>query len=123
MFQRAIEKEKPGTYLAYYQALSCRKLGKQEQATRLLEGLKSAGENQLSRSVGVDFFEKFGSREDERRQRANAHYLVALAQLGLGDEAAAEKQLAAALELNPSHVAAKAFLSRQMRIRVGRHFV
>lgn len=116
MFARATEKEKPGTYLAYYQALAYRKLGRPEEATKLLDGLKAAGEKQLSRASDVDFFEKFGSREDERRQRANAHCLVALAQLGLGDEGAAEKHLASALQLNPSHVAAKALSSREMRL-------
>ena len=116
MFGRAIEKERPGVYLAYYQALACRKLGREDQAARLLNGLKNEGEKQASSGSGVDFFEKFGAREDERRQRAAGHYLLALAQLGMGDDAAAEQHLAQALELNPSHLGAKAMASKAMRI-------
>ncbi len=116
MFGRATGKERPGVYLAYYQALASRKLGRHEQAARLLEGLKSAGEKQISSGLGVDFFEKFGAREDDRRQRAAGHYLLALAQLGLGDETAAQEHLAQALDLNPSHLGAKAMASRAMRI-------
>ena len=115
MFQRATEKERPGVYLAYYQALANRKLGRHDQAAKLLDGLKRAGEKQINSGPDVDFFEKFGGGEGERRQAAG-HYLMALAQLGLGDEGAAQKHLTQALELNPSHLGAKAMVSEAIRI-------
>ena len=39
-------------------------------------------------------------------RQANAHYLIGLGQLGLGDKVKAEAEFKQALELNPSHLGA-----------------
>ena len=114
MFGRSVEKSRPGTPLAYYQALAWRKLGDESKARELLKGLREAGEKLINRQVGVNFFEKFGGQEDDRRQRAEGHYLVALAELGGGGDGQAN--LAKAIELNPNHLMAKTLLATEMRI-------
>ena len=114
MFEKAAGNKRHNSYLAYYQALALRKLGREAEAKAVLEALKKTGEDQLDREQKVDFFEKFGSRDDDQRQRANAHFLVALAKLGLEQDP--EADLAAALKLNPNHLAARMMNQREMRI-------
>jgi TolA-binding protein len=54
----------------------------------------------------MDFFEKFGERRSAATESGQAHYLLGLAKLGLGDRGGAAEQFKAALTADPNHAAA-----------------
>jgi tetratricopeptide (TPR) repeat protein len=91
----------------YFHALALQKLGRADEAKPMFERLVKAGEEQLTTGEAADYFAKFGERQSERVRKANAHYLIGLGQLGLGDKAKAEAQFWQALELHPGHLGAQ----------------
>jgi tetratricopeptide (TPR) repeat protein len=95
-----------GSEADYYRALALGKIGRANDATPIFEGLVKAGGEQASKAETADYFAKFGERQNERVRQANAHYLVGLGQLGLGNRAGAEAEFRQAQELNPSHLGA-----------------
>ena len=68
---------------------------------------QSKGDDELTRqSEAVDYFAKFGEKQSQRVREANAHYLIGLGQLGLGDKPKAAVEFKQALELHPAHLGA-----------------
>lgn len=94
--------------LRYYQALSYRKLGLEDKATEILDGLIAFAQAE----EGVDFFAKFGEKESPKFRKANNNYLLGLAYLAKGSKAEAKAKFAEALKLNPNHLWAAVLLSR-----------
>ena len=66
----------------------------------------TAGTEQLTKAEAADYFAKFGEKQSERVRKANAHYLIGLGQLGLGQKAEARAEFKQALELHPAHLGA-----------------
>ncbi len=93
--------------MSYYQGLALRKLGQEEKANRIFEGLIDLGKQRLQAATALDFFAKFGERQSEMRRRAQAHYLLGLGYLGRGDEEEARTQFKKSLEMNLNHLWAK----------------
>ena len=85
---------------SYYQALANRKLGRQEEAVKILDGLIRFAGERLKSAPALDFFEKFGEKQSALAQSAQAHYLLGLGHLGKGEAAEARKEFEKALELN-----------------------
>jgi tetratricopeptide (TPR) repeat protein len=85
---------------SYYQALANRKLGRQEEAVQILDGLIRFAGERLKSAPALDFFEKFGEKQSALAQSAQAHYLLGLGLLGKGEAAEARKEFERALELN-----------------------
>jgi len=105
--ETAVAQEERGpSEVQYYQALALQKLGRNEEARRIFNGLVKHGEAQLSAGETADYFAKFGERQSERARRAQAHYLAGLGCLGLGQKAEAKAQFTQALEQNPGHLGA-----------------
>jgi tetratricopeptide (TPR) repeat protein len=90
----------------YFHALALQKLDRADEATPIFERLVKAGEEQLTQSEAADYFAKFGEKTSERVRQANAHYLMALGQFGLGRVDAAQSNLQETLTLHPAHVGA-----------------
>jgi tetratricopeptide (TPR) repeat protein len=90
----------------YFRALALQKLDRAEEAKAIFERLVRVGEEQLIQSEAADYFAKFGEKQSERVRQANAHYLIGLGQLGLGDKTKAEAEFRQVLELNPAHLGA-----------------
>ena len=111
-FERALKKDKKGTSLAYYQGLALRKLGQEDKATALFDGLIRVGKEILAGGAGMGFFDKFGEKQAEPVRMAQAHYAIALGLLGKGNASEAKGELEAAVGLNPNHLAALTMLSR-----------
>ncbi|MCX6561223.1 MAG: DUF5107 domain-containing protein [Candidatus Aminicenantes bacterium] len=97
---------------AYYTGMAMAALGRGADANGAFEALRKAAEDRLKSAPAVDFFEKFGERQSAAVQTAQAHYLLGLAKLGLGDQAGAAAEFKAALAANPNHAAAARILEK-----------
>lgn len=94
----------------YYQALSLRALGREEEALAHLRGLLAHAQAQLTSDRWGDFFAGYQEREPDNSQRSTAWFHLALGRLGLGDRTAAHSALAKAVDLFPANVWAQAYL-------------
>ena len=97
---------------SYFHGLALQKLGRADEAKPIFERLVKAGEEQLTQVETADYFAKFGEKQSERVRKANAHYLIGLGQLGLGEKAKAEAEFKQALELHPAHLGARSQVGR-----------
>jgi tetratricopeptide (TPR) repeat protein len=104
----AAKQRRAWSYLRYYQALSYRKLGREDKAVEILDGLIAFAQAE----AGVDFFAKFGEKEPPKFRMANNNYLLGLAYLAKGSKTEAKAKFAEALKLNPNHLWAAVLLSR-----------
>ena len=94
--------------LRYYQALAFRKLGRNDKADEILDGLIAFA----TEEAGVDFFAKFGEKLPIEFQMANSRYLLGLAYLGRGMRTEAKAEFQKALESNVNHLWAAVQLSQ-----------
>ncbi|MHC4570821.1 MAG: DUF5107 domain-containing protein [Planctomycetota bacterium] len=94
--------------LRYYQALAFRKLGREDKANKILNGLIDFAKA----DIAVDFFAKFGERQSREFLMANNHYLLGLAYLGKDSQTQAKAEFEKALELNVNHLWAAIQLSQ-----------
>ena len=107
---RAIHQNVKGSEFVYYQALAHRLLGHKAEADSLFEALIELGQKRIEQSQDVDFFAKFSERESKKNREAEGHFIKGLGNSGKGRGEEARKQFEEALELNPNHVWARAFL-------------
>ena len=101
-----------GSELAYHQALAWSKLGDTKRAEEIFRSLVQTGQSHLSVGQGADYFAKFGERQAESLRQAEAHYLIGLGELGLGQTAEAKSEFQKALEANVNHRGAASQLAR-----------
>ena len=106
-FQKSVSKERQGSALAYYQALSWRKLGNNSKADEMLSDLISHSMRLIEAAEETAFFEKFGQKESDSKRKSSLHTLCGLGFLGLGDIEHAKQELKTALQFNPNHLMAK----------------
>ena len=108
-FEKAVSAKgrKRWSELAYYEARARKKLGQEDKAAEIFDGLIQHGKNRLGRQEGLDFFAKFGERKSAQVQMADAHYLIGLGYLGKGELQKAEEQFEKAVELDLDHVWAR----------------
>lgn len=112
-FERALaSRERNPSEAQFYQALALAKLGKTDEARALFEGLIRHGESLLKSGEQADYFAKFGERQSERVQQAQAHYMIALGHTGLGRTAEADAALGKAVGLHPAHLGVLALMNR-----------
>ena len=97
--------------VCYCQGLAFRKLGQEDKADRIFDGLVKFGMERLSAAPAIDFFAKFGGKESERSRTVHANYLLGLGYLGKGKRTKAKIEFEKVLKLNPSHIAAGTQLS------------
>jgi len=95
----------------FYQGLCFNRLGKRSAAESIFDELIRAGEQKLSEKGAVDFFAKFGEGQTEEARKASAHYTLGLGHLGKGRGDMARAEFEKAVELNVSHVWARAQLA------------
>jgi tetratricopeptide (TPR) repeat protein len=96
---------------SYYQGLALQKLGQNDQAKTLFDGLVESGKSALSNPVPGPGFGRGGRVQPPRVRMANAHYLTGLGYLGLNDKAQAKSELSQAVELSPDLVGARTALA------------
>ena len=100
-----------------FQALAMQKLGHNADARKLLGQLLQAGSERLQAPAKIDYFavslpNMLVFDEDlAKRNQIEGRYLIAVARLGLGKRAVAEKELRRVLSLENSHLRAAVFLA------------
>jgi tetratricopeptide (TPR) repeat protein len=100
----------------FYQAMACRKLGRETRARQRFETLVNFGKRHLQDHVVIDYFAvslpEFMVFEDDLdlRNEINCRYLMALGFWGLGKRRSALQELRNTLRLDPSHLAAQLHL-------------
>ena len=95
----------------FYQALSFGELDRQSEADKIFDELIRDGKQRLSERDVVDVFAKFGEGQTEAARNASAHYEMGLGYLGKGQAGKAKTEFEKAVELNVSHVWARARLA------------
>ena len=86
----------------YYQGLCLQKLGQNDKAKALFQGLVESGRSAPQQSGGAAGGRGgFGRPQAERARLAAAHYTTALGYLGLGEPAKAKAELSQSVELSP----------------------
>ena len=110
-YEKAVAHPGGWSDLRYYQGLAYQHLGKSAQAGEIFAGLIRHGNQKLQSKSSIDFFAKFGARQNEAAQKAEAHYLIALGQLGNGTQDLARKELETALQLDLNHWGAQNMLA------------
>jgi tetratricopeptide (TPR) repeat protein len=93
----------------YYQALSLRKLGgEDEKARTIFQDLVHSGENALEKSPSqIDISAAFGAQQSQRSRMAMAHYIAGLGRLGLAEKEKAKEEFQKALQACPAHLGVK----------------
>jgi tetratricopeptide (TPR) repeat protein len=99
-----------GPEMEYYQGLAASKLGQDANAQQLFDNLIARGEKTLAGNSESGFFAKFGRGRSERYQKANAHYLIGLGNLGKGATEKAREEFQQALKMDINHLGATAQL-------------
>jgi len=95
----------------YYQGLSLAKLGRQGEAEEIFDNLIKDSQQRLSERADTDVFAKFGEGQTAQTRNASTHYMLGLGYLGKGQSNKARAEFEKALELNVSHVWARAQLA------------
>ncbi len=100
----------PGEVL-YCQALAFHKLGEADKARQVFQRLIDAGQARLNIGKQSSVFAKFGERQARNIIDSEAHLMLGLGHLGLGERNQARRNLETALKLNVSNLAAKTALA------------
>lgn len=99
--------------ITYYSALSLVELGQGEEAKALLEDMKSYARVNLESDPVIDYFATslphilVFDEDLAKRHQSDAKYLLALAELGLGDKDRSDQLAREVLDLNAMHIGAK----------------
>jgi tetratricopeptide (TPR) repeat protein len=109
-YQRAVNAKQRAawSFLRYYEAMALKKLGAEDRARELLDGLMKFAS--IEPGASVDFFSKFGEREPLNVRQARQHYLRGLVHLGRADAQAARAEFEQALGLDINQLWARALL-------------
>lgn len=98
--------------LSYYKALSLSELGKIKEAQQLFTDILKFGKAKLNELAQIDYFATslplllVFEDDIQKRNTIDAKYLIALAELGLGNESIALKLFEEVLQMNAMHVGA-----------------
>lgn len=95
---------------AYYRALALQKLGQTEEAKKLFAGIVESGKAALRETAAASGGPR-GREMPARARLADAHYLIGLGYLGLGDRARAQIELSQAVKFSPDLAIARAALA------------
>jgi len=110
-YGNAVTRRYDWSEMSYYQALAYRKLGREDEADCVLDGLADFARERLKAGSATDYFAKFGERQSRQALMANTHYLLGLGYLGKGRRTEAKAEFEAALRLNIYHIGARTRLS------------
>ncbi|GAB1452283.1 DUF5107 domain-containing protein [Draconibacterium sp.] len=92
--------------MSYYKGLSFMELKNKAKANNIFTELVYSGDKMLKNEAveGVDFFTKFGEKEEEKTKRSKAYTVRGLGYKGLGKTKLAKEDLETAVELSVSNL-------------------
>lgn len=90
--------------LLYFQALALKNTGNDAQAKQLSQSLIARGESLLIKETEIDFFAKFGEKENQNKRYSQAYYLSGLGALGLGERAKAKAAFQRAADYDGNNI-------------------
>jgi tetratricopeptide (TPR) repeat protein len=98
---------------SYYQALCLQQLGQADKAKAMFQSLVDSGQLVLKQPAPAEAGRggRGGAGQSSRLRSANAHYMIGLGYLGLGDTAKAKAELAQAVEISPDLLGARTALA------------
>jgi tetratricopeptide (TPR) repeat protein len=96
----------------FYQGLSLMKLDQKDLAEKIFDDLIRTGRQRLAERRTSDFFAKFGEGQTTEARQASAHFTLGLGYLGKGQSEAARAEFQNAVDLDVSHVWARAQLAK-----------
>ncbi len=116
-YEKAARQEGTGNWpqARFYQAMSLVRLGKRSRASEIFDELIKRGKQRLSEDEQADFFAKFGEGQTAQARKASAHYTLGLGYIGEGQDELARSEFEKAVEMNVSHVWARARLDELNR--------
>ncbi|MHC4432977.1 MAG: DUF5107 domain-containing protein, partial [Planctomycetota bacterium] len=116
-YKKAAEQERTRSWpeARFYQGMSLVRLGRTEPGGKIFDELIESSKQRLSEQQEVDVFAKFGEGETPQARKASAHYALGLGYLGRGRNELARTEFEKAIELNVSHVWARAQLEELSR--------
>jgi len=93
-------------FIQYYQGLSLKTLGKENEANEIFGQLVKKGEEELENinTEEVDFFAKFGGADSKNAKLANAYLLIGLGHKGLENKKMSKQNLKQSVELYGNNV-------------------
>ncbi len=109
-FKKSVSEKRGWSELSFYQGMSYLRLGLEEEARLMFDGLMQFAQERLQVTADMDFFAKFGERQSAANRRAEAYYLLGLSLLGKSEKGKAKAEFENALELNINHIWAKHYL-------------
>jgi tetratricopeptide (TPR) repeat protein len=95
----------------FYRGLALAKLGQKDSADKIFDDMIESSRRRLSERSTSDFFAKFGEGQAEAARQASTHYTLGLGYLGKGQKDEAKAEFKKAVELDVSHVWARAQLA------------
>ena len=87
------------------------KLNQQDSAEKIFDDLIKTGRQRLSNRQSGDIFAKFGEGQLAEARQASAHFIQGLGYRGKGQNKEARAEFQKAIELDVSHVWARAQLA------------
>jgi tetratricopeptide (TPR) repeat protein len=110
---RAAQTEPGISWMRFYQAMALAKLGREAESRAALQEIRDLAERQMHTGVKIDYFAtslpNFLLFEDDlqKRNQVDCLFVMALAELGLGNTQTAENVLRQVLSLDCNHLAAQ----------------
>ena len=118
-FERAVaERQYADSYGPphFYRGQALKKLGRADEAKPLFEALIARGRRELAEietTTGISFFAKFGDQLTDDIRRSNAHYLIGLGFLGLGEKDKAQAEFTQAADFDIYNLWARVRAARE----------
>ena len=110
-FQKSVNIEVKRPEYNYHKSLALASIGEIPESIKLIKLMKETGTEMLAKAGEVDFFSKFGGRENENQRKASANYLLGLAQYSHDNKSKARDYFNEALSFNPGHAWARYMLT------------
>lgn len=104
--------------LTFFKALSMKELGQEAEANEVLQAMKAHATEKLTQKARIDYFATSLPLllvfEDDIQKNSDieAHYLLGLAELGLGNKENSIERFKKVLQLSITHIGAKKHLTR-----------
>jgi tetratricopeptide (TPR) repeat protein len=100
-----------GSELRYFQVLAFQKLGREAEASEMVESLLKLGTDELTSALAAASSVSLEGKRSASARLAHAHYLLGLACLGRGQRQRAKEEFQRVLDQDMNHLGARTQLA------------